>query len=183
RTRDRAPRSSRVRPPRTGRCASRPAASRSSSTREPSPGCRSRATPRPPTGPAPGTRPSARRTRMREHRGVIAGLLGLLLVLSGCASIPSNGETGVISVEDQAQRVQSEVEPEGPVEGADPNTIVRGFLAAGAGHADDFAVARSFLTEDFAKEWEPEASVVIMPGGADFDTITSEVSSDQQSIS
>lgn len=120
---------------------------------------------------------------MREHRGVIAGLLGLLLVLSGCASIPSNGETGVISVEDQAQRVQSEVEPEGPVEGADPNTIVRGFLAAGAGHADDFAVARSFLTEDFAKDWEPEASVVIMPGGADFDTITSEVSSDQQSIS
>ena len=78
---------------------------------------------------------------MREHRGVIAGLLGLLLVLTGCASIPSNGETGVISVEDQGQRVQSEVEPEGPVEGADPNTIVRGFLAAGAGHADEIGRA------------------------------------------
>lgn len=113
----------------------------------------------------------------------VALLLGPLLLLSGCASIPSNGETGVISVEDQAQRVQSEVEPEGPIEGADPNSIVRGFLAAGAGHADDFAVARSFLTDDFAKDWEPESSVVVMPGGADFDTITSEVSSDQQSIS
>jgi len=121
---------------------------------------------------------------MREFPGrATALLLGPLLLLSGCASIPSNGETGVISVEDQAQRVQSEVEPEGPVEGADPNSIVRGFLAAGAGHADDFAVARSFLTEDFSQDWEPESSVVVMPGGADFDTITSEVSSDQQSIS
>lgn len=120
---------------------------------------------------------------MRESRSVLAALLGLALLLSGCASIPSDGETGVITVEDQAERVQSEVEPEGPVEGADPNAIVRGFLAAGAGHADDFAVARSFLTDDFAKDWDPESSVLVMPASADFDTITSEVSSDQQNIS
>ncbi len=120
---------------------------------------------------------------MRERRGLLAGLLATLLVLSGCASIPSGGESGVIDVEDRPERVQSEIEPEGPVEGADPNAIVRGFLAAGAGYSDDFGVARSFLTDDFANEWDPQSNVVIMPAGADFDTVTAEVSSDQQSIS
>ena len=120
---------------------------------------------------------------MRERRGPWAGLLATVLVLSGCASIPSGGESGVIDVEERPERVQSEIEPEGPVEGADPNTIVRGFLAAGAGYSDDFAVARSFLTDDFANEWDPQSNVVIMPSGADFDTVTAEVSSDQQSIS
>lgn len=120
---------------------------------------------------------------MCEKRGLLAALVATLLVLSGCASIPSSGESGVIDVQDRPERVQSEVEPEGPVEGADPNTIVRGFLAAGAGYSDDFAVARSFLTDDFANEWDPQSNVVIMPPGDDFDTVTAEVSSDQQSIS
>jgi len=120
---------------------------------------------------------------MRERRGLRAGLLAALLVLSGCAAIPSSGESGVIDVEERPERVQSEIEPDGPVAGADPNAIVRGFLAAGAGYTDDFAVARSFLTEDFANEWDPQSSVVVMPTGADFDTVTAEVSSDQQSIS
>ncbi|SMY12379.1 LpqB family beta-propeller domain-containing protein [Brevibacterium jeotgali] len=120
---------------------------------------------------------------MGEKLGPLGGLLATVLVLSGCAEIPSGGESGVIDVEERPERVQSEIEPEGPVEGADPNTVVRGFLAAGAGYSDDFAVARSFLTEDFANEWDPQSSVVIMPSGADFDTVTAEVSSDQQSIS
>lgn len=120
---------------------------------------------------------------MREKRWPLAGLLATLLVLSGCAAIPSGGESGVIDVEERPERVQSEIEPDGPVEGADPNSIVRGFLAAGAGYSDDFAVARSFLTDDFANEWDPQSNVVIMPSGANFDTVTAEVSSDQQSIS
>lgn len=120
---------------------------------------------------------------MRDRHALIASLAALLLVLSGCAAIPTEGETGVIDVVDRPERVQSEVEPEGPVEGADPNAIVRGFLAAGAGYSDDFAVARSFLTEDFSNEWDPQSSVVVMPSSADFDTITAEVSSDQQNIS
>lgn len=124
---------------------------------------------------------------MREKRGLqaglLAGLLATLLVLSGCAAIPSGGESGAIDVEERPERVQSEIEPEGPVEGADPNSIVRGFLAAGAGYSDDFGVARSFLTDDFANEWDPQSNVVIMPTGDDFDTVTAEVSSDQQSIS
>lgn len=120
---------------------------------------------------------------MREKRGLQAGLLATLLVLSGCAAIPSGGESGAIDVEERPERVQSEIEPEGPVEGADPNSIVRGFLAAGAGYSDDFGVARSFLTDDFANEWDPQSNVVIMPTGDDFDTVTAEVSSDQQSIS
>src|SRR5699024_7305917 len=124
-----------------------------------------------------------RTSTMRERRGLCAGLLAALLVLSGCAAIPSSGESGVIDVEERPERVQSEIEPDGPVAGADPNAIVRGFLAAGAGYTDDFAVARSFLTEDFASEWDPQSSVVVMPTGADFDTVTAEVSSDQQSIS
>src|SRR5699024_3206017 len=137
-------------PPPTARCASRPAASRSSSRRARSPGLPVPTGRRPGRGRRPPDRPERRRTTMREFLGrAMVVLLRPLLLLSGGASSPSNGETGVISVADQAQRVQSEVEPEGPVERAHPNSIVRGSLAPGAGHADDFAVARSFLTEDF----------------------------------
>ncbi|WP_029089650.1 LpqB family beta-propeller domain-containing protein [Brevibacterium album] len=119
----------------------------------------------------------------RRRRGaVLAAGAALALLASGCASIPMDGETGTLEVDEPMDGLRSEIEPDGPEEGAQPSDIVRGFLAAGVGYSDDFAVARSFLTEDFAREWDPQAGVVVMAPETSFDSVTADVTSDQQDV-
>jgi hypothetical protein len=52
--------------------------------------------------------------------------------------------------------------PAGPVAGAEPEQIIRGFLRAGAASDGDYASARDFLTEDAARKWQPDGGLVIV---------------------
>ncbi|GAA2008065.1 LpqB family beta-propeller domain-containing protein [Brevibacterium samyangense] len=126
--------------------------------------------------------PAGRRSRPRGLAPV-AGALAAVVLVSGCASIPSGGGVGVIPLDDTDSAVQSQIDAEGPAEGDGPDEIVRGFLAAGSGYADDFEVARSFLTEDFSTEWNPFANVTVLTPGTNFDGMTAEVTTDQQTVS
>ncbi|GAA4285136.1 MtrAB system accessory lipoprotein LpqB [Brevibacterium daeguense] len=118
-----------------------------------------------------------------KPNSLLACGLALVLLLSGCVSIPRDGGIGRIDVGEDYGGVQSRVDPDGPVPGAGPDEIVRGFLAAGAGYSNNFEVARSFLTESFAGEWDPLASVRVMPAGTGLDEVTSEITSDSQNVS
>lgn len=117
-------------------------------------------------------------------RRLLAGLSAAAVAIgaAGCASIPDDGPIGTISVERQDSGVQSQVDPDGPPPGAEPNEIVRGFLAAGAGPASDFEVARSFLTDDSASDWDPMQSVLVLPEGVDFEGLTTEITSDRREV-
>lgn len=118
-----------------------------------------------------------------SFRRACAALAAAALLLSGCASIPKDGSVGHRDVSGEDQHVQSRIDPDGPEPGQSPNEIVRGFLAAGAGYSNNFEVARSYLTDSFAGEWNPLSSVTVLQPGRTLESVTSEVTTDSQSVS
>lgn len=95
--------------------------------------------------------------------------LALLLALTGCASLPTKIDVrqGPEVIADTSQEL-SYYTPSGPILGADPEQIVSGFLAAGTGPQNDYAVAREYLSEDFAQRWQPDAGVLVRTGAPEF---------------
>lgn len=122
---------------------------------------------------------------MRFSAAKVAAAVGaaLALVLSGCATIPTSGNSGEINVGDGGSNVQSRIEPDGPANDAGPDEIVRGFLNAGAGYSNNFEVARSFLTDTFSSRWDPQTGVTVLPSGTSLDSVTSEITKDSQTVS
>ena len=98
-----------------------------------------------------------------------AFVLVATLVLAGCASIPT--QLDVQSGPDIAPEAQQEFAyytPSGPSLNATSQEIVSGFLAAGTSPLNDYAVAREFLSDDFAQRWNPENQTVIRAGAPVF---------------
>ncbi len=91
------------------------------------------------------------------------------LVLSGCATLPMelDVQAGPELVAPTGQEF-SYYSPAGPVRGATEQEIVSGFLAAGTGPQSDYAVARQFLSEDFAQRWQPATETLIRSGAPVF---------------
>jgi hypothetical protein len=87
--------------------------------------------------------------------------LAMAAVLSACSGLPMDSAvqqgSPVGGAEVQAVRAQ----PDGPVPGATPDQVVRGFLRAGAGAGsdDDHAIARSFFTPNVKDVWKPDSGV------------------------
>lgn len=93
---------------------------------------------------------------------LLAMLLGLVLAATGCASIPRSSPVNQIEVD----AVDAGAEPysyaaDGPVDGADARSIVDGFVAAGRSMAEDYAVAREFLTPELSQQWRGDTSTLI----------------------
>ena len=88
-----------------------------------------------------------------------------LLVLAGCATLPTDldVQTGPELVATTGQDF-AYYSPSGPVAGATAQEIVSGFLAAGTGPQNDYAVAREFLSQEFAQRWQPEAETLVRFG-------------------
>jgi hypothetical protein len=98
-----------------------------------------------------------------------AFLLIASLVLTGCASIPT--QLDIQSGPDIAPEDQKEFAyytPSGPSFDATSQEIVSGFLAAGTSPLNDYAVAREFLSDDFAQRWNPENQTLIRAGAPVF---------------
>ncbi len=95
------------------------------------------------------------------------------MALAGCATIPMEGPV------ERARHVAQEREqgvryfPAGPLAGGSREEIVQGFLDAGTGVQDDFAVARDFLAADAAKQWRPEQRTIVAGGQASMKTLAS----------
>lgn len=111
----------------------------------------------------PVRRTTARVVRTRPALGPAVVALAALL-LAGCVGIPTSGpiRTGeVVGTEQPGVPLQL---PSDPVVDAEPAELVRGFLLAGAaGLADEFVVARKFLTARASDEWDPRARVTVYP--------------------
>ncbi|EST22310.1 hypothetical protein N566_26690 [Streptomycetaceae bacterium MP113-05] len=104
--------------------------------------------------------------RVDRHRGGVGALLTLSLLLSGCASMPSDGEVGAVESSQRAEH-ESRVRVYGvsPQKHEDAQDIVRGFLEATTSDEPNFSTARQYLTEDAAKGWEPFAGTTVLKGG------------------
>ena len=91
-------------------------------------------------------------------------LLGfaLILALTGCASLPMAGPVRIgpdlVSSTDGESVYYS---PSSPVEGATQAEILNGFIAAGTGPQNDYAVAREYLSESIRSSWNPNQEVLI----------------------
>lgn len=96
----------------------------------------------------------------RVRTAVAAGML--LLLLTACTGLPTSGPVQPGNrVNEAVDAPNIDVVPDGPQPGAAPEQIVSGFLGAGSGPSDGWAVARQFLTPEFAPQWQPEDGVTI----------------------
>lgn len=86
----------------------------------------------------------------------------LVLVLTGCSSIPSAGPIRFgqeIKSVDTNQFIQVIGRP--PIDGMNQEQIVRGFLAALADSRDNYAIAKQYLTVETAQSWKSDGLVTI----------------------
>lgn len=87
-----------------------------------------------------------------------------LLALAGCATLPTNSSPHPVDRVEVSQPVDYVITPAGPTAGASAAAIVAGFLRAGVGAADNYAVARSYIADADAVQWRPESSVLVTDG-------------------
>ena len=92
----------------------------------------------------------------------IALTASLAFALSACQQgIPRDGSVQVglsnLDVNDQSVIFT----PKGPEDGDSPEDIVRGFTNAASSSTKDYAIARKFLTPEFARQWDAHASVLV----------------------
>lgn len=86
----------------------------------------------------------------------------LVLALTGCASLPMAGPVRIgpdlVPTTDGESVYYS---PSSPVDGATQAEILSGFIAAGTGPQNDYAVAREYLSEGIRSSWNPNQEVLI----------------------
>jgi hypothetical protein len=99
------------------------------------------------------------------RRGAVLAVLAVLLVLTGCTSIPTHGAVNAGTVQDPGAVNPIGLFPARPTQDASPEEIVNGFLAAATGQQDSYGVARLFLAPTLAKRWKPLARVLVTDGG------------------
>lgn len=89
------------------------------------------------------------------------------VVLSGCAALPMQGTVMVGGPILSGESEDFEFLPSGPVEGASQQEILEGFVAAGSAAQNGYRIARSYLTESAANEWNPAAETIVRTAQAD----------------
>lgn len=102
-----------------------------------------------------------RRTVLRA--AMAAGVLGS----ASCARIPTTSPIGVEPLTADSQPGAPYVRALPPAPGAGPQQVVAGFVQAGVGGEDDYAVARQYLAPSSRSNWDPAAGVVIYSGSAE----------------
>ncbi|MFI7483316.1 LpqB family beta-propeller domain-containing protein [Kocuria sp. M1R5S2] len=104
-------------------------------------------------------------TRSARRARAAALVLAAAVAVTGCGAIPRTGPVHRHAEPTRTTAVPTyAAEPAGPQEGATPEEVVRGFLAAGTGVGDDYSVAREYLTPEFAGTWHPDARTVVHRG-------------------
>lgn len=90
--------------------------------------------------------------------------------LAGCVSLPTAGPVarGAADAVDGQDPIYLIID--GPVAGASPEQIVRGFVTAqAAGAVDRFETARTFLTPAAVDAWDPRTGITVYAGDLAFD--------------
>ncbi|GAA3883585.1 LpqB family beta-propeller domain-containing protein [Streptomyces sedi] len=103
----------------------------------------------------------------RRRRWPAAAVASVLL-LAGCASMPSGGSVQGV---DSSQRAESEsqvrVDGVSPAEDASPQEIVQGFLEATTSDDAEYETAREYLTPERRELWDPFDSTTVLTTAVD----------------
>ena len=102
--------------------------------------------------------------------------LALLALLTGCASLPTEVN---VQAGPELERLESQefayYSPAGPPAQSNPADIVSGFLNAGTGPQNDYAIAREFLTDSFATSWRAGGRVLIRGGAPRIELVSNDL--------
>ncbi|MDQ1741755.1 MAG: hypothetical protein QOE23_94 [Pseudonocardiales bacterium] len=100
------------------------------------------------------------RPRVPSPRRWFGLLLAVLVPLAGCTGVPSDSAPLVVRTVDRAGPGVSQANIS-PKPGADPRSIVSGFLSAGVAADAGHSQARQFLTNAAARKWQ-DATVTVV---------------------
>ncbi|MFM6963352.1 MAG: LpqB family beta-propeller domain-containing protein [Micrococcales bacterium] len=96
------------------------------------------------------------------RKSLLSLIVAGILVLSGCAQIPSDSLVQVGSAITSTNSTDyTYYSPNGPTKGDGQTEILNGFLNAFTGPQDDYAVAREYLTNSLATKWNPTGRLLI----------------------
>lgn len=104
------------------------------------------------------------RRRLPRERWWAILLFIPVIALAACSSIPVTGpvQEGTSVVQPDGGSI--EFLPASPVEGADQEEILRGFLDAATSSVNNYEIARKYLTKKASSTWQPSASVLLDNG-------------------
>lgn len=106
-------------------------------------------------------------------RARIVAALTAVLMLGGCAALPTFGE--VRTEEPRAiPAPNAQVRLQGPDGEEEPSEIVRGFLEATRFGSAPFEYAMRYLTEDAAESWDPRSNVYVYLSTEELEPIVGE---------
>lgn len=95
------------------------------------------------------------------NRLQLLGALVAVLMLAGCASIPSTGQVNAGIELSDSNAIELDILARGPQDGDSQEQILQGFLAAAASPQLDYRIAREFLTTNFSKDWKPDSGTTV----------------------
>ncbi|MGP5376794.1 LpqB family beta-propeller domain-containing protein [Brachybacterium alimentarium] len=101
---------------------------------------------------------------MRPPRRTVLHAAGAVTVLglgAACARIPTGSPIDSRPLSGRVQPGAPYVQALPPAEDATAQQVVSGFVQAGVGSEEDFAVARSYLTDELSARWRPAAGITI----------------------
>ncbi len=133
----------------------------------------------------PTARPAARaRARARARAVPVTGaLLGAVLLLAGCASMPDNGDVSRVGQGPRdASDPQVRVFGVQPQANEGPKQIVEGFLEAVTSDEANFQTARDYLSPSAARTWNPFKAITVVSGSKP-DLETLQTGADRNSLS
>jgi len=84
---------------------------------------------------------------------------GMLLAVSGCATLPTTTEPHVLHEFQGRPDPQLEMEP---TKNAEPDLLLREFFAASANPSGQYEAARRYLTGPMREVWEPREEILIL---------------------
>ncbi len=107
-------------------------------------------------------KPAPKAARRNWLAAALAMAAVVLFLASGCAAIPTGGPVGKSDpLPPRNNSVNVSFQQFAPVEGASPESIIRGFIESGTGVNDDFQYARQYLTPGLAQSWAPDKRTLV----------------------
>lgn len=111
-------------------------------------------------------------------RGAVAALAAAAAVavtLTACGALPTSGPVNAGQpIADDSSAGDLVFLPDAPAKDATPQQIVEGFIAAGSGPRDNWAIAHLYLAPEFSSEWDPREGVAVYDPGERVLTETAE---------
>ena len=99
---------------------------------------------------------------MRRATVALAALV--VLTLGGCIGIPTSGGVNDGEIINDQDTPEFFALPSDPVPGSTQEQILSDFMKAVIGPQNGYAIAKKYLTTDFALNWKPDASAIIRTG-------------------